>query len=184
MAYVGLANDVAKDADAKLAAYHKSLAVGEMSGWFANRSNEMSDIARQLVFLSAMNHAYIWFAENNPSDKREFDLAVSQFTQYIKMPDSVPHWAEFHLSCLYATASAASESAEYKNIARDYLVKSLHDLRKNQNEKSPIQRTMMRCRIKHPTDCERPRASEAMICGVLYEMFGKDPEIDGLVGKL
>lgn len=184
MAYVGLANDVIEDADKKLAAYRTSLAIGEMSNWFAERSNQTADLAKQLVFLSAMNHAYIWVTANYPSNTNDFQLAVSHFERYLKMPNNTPQWAEFHLSCLYATASAQLARTEYKELARAHLVKALRHLLRNQNEKAVIQRSMMKCRMKCPEDCERPRGSEPMICKALSDAFRDDPEIDRLVGSL
>jgi tetratricopeptide (TPR) repeat protein len=184
MAYVGMANDTIEDVDKKLAAYRTSLAIGEMSAWFAGRSDETADLAKQLVFLSAVNHAYIWVAANNVSDSSEFELAVSQFERYLTLPNNTPQWAEFHLSCLYATASAALDGTEYKEAAREYLVKALRHLLRNQNDKSIIQRSMMKCRLRDPEACERPRGSEPMICKILFEMFKNDPEIDRLVGSL
>ena len=63
-------------------------------------------------------------------------------------------------------------------------MKALHHLLQNQNDKSVIQRLMMKCRLRDPEDCQAPRGSEPMICLRVFEIFKSDPEIVSLAQNL
>ncbi|HTF79379.1 MAG TPA: tetratricopeptide repeat protein [Bradyrhizobium sp.] len=187
MAYVGLANTDLTDPKEKIDAYQRSLSVAEMSRWFVKDSAGAADLLNDLVYLNAINHAYIWLADKSlPVEAAQFGLAVHEFNQFLAMPYSVPQWAEYHLSCLYAAAVNRSDGAvnDYVQIARTFLIKALRHLLHIQSERSVVQRLMMRCRLRDPEDCQPPRGSEPMVCLSVAKLFKDDPEIALLVQNL
>jgi tetratricopeptide (TPR) repeat protein len=187
MAFVGLANaDLTNPAD-KIDAYGKSLSVVKMSRWFVNDSPGAQDLLNELIYLNAINHAYIWLTDKSlPVKAAPFGLAAQEFNQFLAMPHAAPQWAEYHLSCLYAAAVERSDGAmnDYVQFARTFLINSLRHLLRIQSERSVVQRLMMRCRLRDPEDCQPPRGSEPMICLSVTKLFKDDAEIVPLVQNL
>ena len=187
MSYVGLANTDLANSKEKIDAYQKSLYVADMSRWFVKDLPGAEDLLNDLVYLNAIDRAYIWIADESlPAETAQFGAATQGFSQFLAMPHAVPQWAEYHLSCLYAVAVDRSEAPanEYAQVARIYLVKSLRHLLRIQSEKSVIQRLMMKCRLRDPEDCQAPRGSEPMVCPALAKLFKEDVEIVSLAQNL
>ena len=113
MAYVGLANATIVEPAEKIATYQKSIAVDEMSRWIVQEATDASDLLNELIYLRAIDMAYIWLAEKGAPQSTNFVAAVEGFKEFLAMPNAVPQWAEYQLSCLYAVALDRSDDASF-----------------------------------------------------------------------
>jgi tetratricopeptide (TPR) repeat protein len=187
MGSVGLAN-LGQSSAEKIASYQASFAAAEKSGWFVHATRDPgAQLYTDLLYIEALDDAYIWLEEDDKPHRDIFDAAVTGFERFLKQPGAVPQWAEYHLSCLYVEAAhrfGSGQATAYDAQARAFLVKSLQDLLHSQTEKAAIQYKLMKCRLKSPDVCPPPRGSEAMICRSVTRLVQGDPEMETLISNL
>lgn len=97
---------------------------------------------------------------------------------------SFPQWAEYHIGCLYAEAAIAFQNAysqSYQSQALSAVREAVKHIARNQNERSPIQLQMIKCRLLRPQDCQPPQGSDPMICAALAVLVQANRDVAEIV---
>ncbi len=185
MGTIGLANS-APDRTTKIGLYERSLLAIEKASWFIKRPSKGPDpLFNQVQYIYALNHAYIWLTKDVSEAREElFKNAVDGFKQYLTLAGSVPQWAEYHIACLYAEAATRFRDAStqwYQSQALVFIRKALDSLGRTQNDRSPIQLQMMKCRLLQPQNCQPSQGSEPMICAAVAILVQADHDLNKVV---
>lgn len=67
-----------------------------------------------IVYDRGLIHMIAWLREKSQQRSRNFEVAADSFNAFLDHRPKTPHWAEYNLACLHATAS---ESESIKQVA-------------------------------------------------------------------
>jgi tetratricopeptide (TPR) repeat protein len=184
---VGAAN-AGKSPEIKAKLYQISLDAITKSKWFVAANQAGNDLNRQLLYTRAVDTMSIWEMNGAVPDADEsLQIAIDAWVAYLSLPEIVPTWAEYHLSCLYAEASektTGQTASELREKSKDYIRQSLAHLLQSQNDKSVIQDKLMKCRLTKPELCQPPRGPEPKTCSALVRLIAGDQQVASAIAQL
>jgi len=102
-------------------------------------------------------HTMIWLDMNTElySNTTNYENAVTQFNNYINSQGYPPHWANYHLACLYATRASDQSLESYERdrlefLSNENLESAINYLENYNSEKAIQQKQMMRTILLQP----------------------------------